>query len=86
MAVAYANAYAKGLDGHKINLYVCENQNSPAGGQTCANDMVQQGVVAVIEPFTGQGATEVPTITKAGIPYITLSGASEAELTTPGRV
>ena len=84
MAVAYANAYAKGLDGHKINLYVCLNQNSPAGGQACANDMVQKGVVAVIEPFTGQGATQVPTITKAGIPYITLSGASQAELTTPG--
>ena len=84
MAVAYANTYAKGLGGHKINLYVCENQDSPAGGQTCANDMVQKGVVAVVEPFTGQGATEVPTITKAGIPYITLSGASEAELTTPG--
>jgi branched-chain amino acid transport system substrate-binding protein len=84
MAVAYANAYAKGLDGHKLVLYICENQNTPAGGQTCANDMVKKGVVAVVEPFTGQGATEVPTITKAGIPYITLSGASEAELTTPG--
>jgi branched-chain amino acid transport system substrate-binding protein len=84
MAVSYANAYEKGLDGHKINLYICENQATPAGGQTCANDMVQKGVVAVVVPFTGQGATEVPTITKAGIPYITLSGASEAELTTPG--
>jgi branched-chain amino acid transport system substrate-binding protein len=84
MAVAYANTYVKGLDGHKINLYSCENENSPAGGQTCANEMVRKGVVAVVEPFTGQGATEVPTITHAGIPYITLSGASEAELTTPG--
>jgi branched-chain amino acid transport system substrate-binding protein len=84
MAVAYANAYKNGLDGHKIDLYICENQATPAGGQTCANDMVQKGVVAVVLPFTGQGATEVPTITKAGIPYITLSGASEAELTTPG--
>lgn len=84
MAVSYANAYEKGLDGHKINLYICENQATPAGGQTCANDMVQKGVVAVVLPFTGQGATEVPTITKAGIPYITLSGASDAELTTPG--
>ena len=35
-------------------------------------------------PFTGQGATEVPTITKAGIPHITLSGASNQELMTPG--
>ena len=46
--------------------------------------MVQHGVAAVIEPFTGQGQTEVPTIVKAGIPYITMSGGSTAELTTPG--
>jgi branched-chain amino acid transport system substrate-binding protein len=84
MAVAYQNAYGNGLDGHKINLYICENDETPAGGQTCANDMVQHGVVAVVEPFTGQGQTEVPTIVKAGIPYITISGASQAELTTPG--
>ena len=84
MAVAYANAYKNGLDGHKITLVVCQNQETPAGGQACANQMVQDKVIAVVVPFTGQGATEVPTITKAGIPYITLSGASTQELTTPG--
>jgi branched-chain amino acid transport system substrate-binding protein len=83
-AVAYENKYQDGLEGHKINLYICENQATPSGGQACANDMVQHGVVAVTVPFTGQGQTEVPTITGAGIPYITLSGASTAELTTPG--
>ncbi len=83
-AVAYENEYGDGLEGHKINLYICENQETPAGGQTCANDMVQHGVVAVVEPFTGQGQTEVPTIVGAGIPYITISGASEAELTSSG--
>src|SRR6202161_1205224 len=83
-AVAYENQYQDGLEGHKISLYVCENQSTPAGGQTCANDMVQHGVVAVVEPFTGQGQTEVPTIVGAGIPYITISGASTAELTSPG--
>src|ERR1700727_2592896 len=84
MAVAYANAYKGGLDGHKISLVVCQNQETPAGGQACANQLVQDKVVAVVVPFTGQGATEVPTITKAGIPYITLSGASNQELMTPG--
>jgi branched-chain amino acid transport system substrate-binding protein len=84
MGVAYANAYKGGLGGHPINLIICENQESPAGGQACANQMVQDKVVAVVLPFTGQGATEVPTITKAGIPYITLSGASNQELATPG--
>jgi branched-chain amino acid transport system substrate-binding protein len=83
-AVAYENEYGDGLEGHKIDLYICENQSTPAGGQTCANDMVQHGVVAVVEPFTGQGQTEVPTIVGAGIPYITISGASQAELTTSG--
>ena len=84
MGVAYQNAYGDGLDGHKIELYVCENQETPAGGQACANDMVQHGVAAVIEPFTGQGPTEVPTIVQAGIPYITMSGGSSAELSTAG--
>ena len=84
MAVAYQNAYGDGLEGHRIDLYICENDETPAGGQACANDMVQRGVAAVIEPFTGQGQTEVPTVVKAGIPYITMSGGSTAELTTPG--
>jgi len=84
MAVSYANAYKGGLDGHKINLEVCQNQETPAGGQACANQLVQDKVVAVVLPFTGQGATEVPTLTKAGIPYITLSGASNQELMTAG--
>jgi len=84
MAVAYQNAYGDGLEGHRIQLYICENDESPAGGQACANDMVQHGVAAVIEPFTGQGQTEVPSVVKAGIPYITMSGGSTAELTTPG--
>ena len=83
-AVAYENKYQDGLEGHKIKLYICENQATPAGGQACANDMVQHGVAADIEPFTGQGPTEVPTITGAGIPYISLTGASQQELTTPG--
>jgi branched-chain amino acid transport system substrate-binding protein len=84
MAVAYANAYKGGLDGHAIDLVACQNLETPAGGQACANQMVQDKVVAVVLPFTGEGAAEVPTITKAGIPYITLSGASTQELTTPG--
>ncbi|MCW2933962.1 MAG: hypothetical protein JWM19_4924, partial [Actinomycetia bacterium] len=84
MALAYANAYRGGLAGHAIKLVICENQATPAGGQACANQMVQDKVAAVVLPFTGQGAAEVPTITKAGIPYITLSGASTQELLTPG--
>jgi branched-chain amino acid transport system substrate-binding protein len=84
MAVAYANAYRGGVVGHPISLVICENQETPAGGQACANQMVADHVVAITVPFTGQGAAEVPTIVRAGVPYITLSGASAQELSTPG--
>jgi branched-chain amino acid transport system substrate-binding protein len=84
MAVAWANAYKGGLGGRPIQLFICENLSTPAGGQDCANQMVQKHVVAVTLPFTGQGPTEVPTIVKAGIPYITLSGSTTEETTTKG--
>jgi branched-chain amino acid transport system substrate-binding protein len=83
-AVDYLNEYKDGLAGHKIDLYVCENQETPAGGSACAADVVEKGAVAVAVPFTGEGATEVPTVVHAGIPFITLTGSSTAELTSPG--
>jgi branched-chain amino acid transport system substrate-binding protein len=83
-AVDYLNEYKGGLAGHKINLYVCENQEMPAGGQACGSAVVQKGAVAVAVPFTEEGATEVPPVVHAGIPFITMTGASTAELTTPG--
>ena len=82
-AVGYANAELGGLEGHTVKLFICEDQSTAAGGQSCAKEMVQHGVVAVVEPFTGQGPTEVPTIVGAGIPYIVVTGVSSAELSTP---
>ena len=84
IAVDYANDYLGGLGGHKIELFVCGNQSTPAGGTDCANQMVEKKVVAVTHPYTGQGAAQVPVVTSAGIPYVTLSGASSDELTTAG--
>jgi branched-chain amino acid transport system substrate-binding protein len=83
-ATEYLNADLGGLEGHKVNLFVCGDKATPAGGQSCANAMVQHGVVAVVAPFTDEGPTEVPTIVAAGIPYIVVTGASSAELSTSG--
>ncbi len=83
-AVAYLNEYKGGLAGHKITLYICENQETPAGGRACGTAVAHKSAAAVIVPFTGEGATEVPPIVQAGIPFITLTGSSTAELTTPG--
>jgi branched-chain amino acid transport system substrate-binding protein len=84
VAVDYANEYLGGIGGHPIELFICGNQATPAGAQDCGNQMVEQGVVAVTLPFTGFGEAQAPIITGAGIPYLTGSGNSAAELTAPG--
>lgn len=84
IAVQYANEYLGGIAGRPIELVVCESEATPAGAQDCANEMVTEGVAAVVNPFTGQGASIVPGLVEAGIPYVGLSGSSAEELTTPG--
>jgi branched-chain amino acid transport system substrate-binding protein len=84
LAVEYANEYLGGIGGRPIELFVCGNQATPTGAQDCGNQMVEQGVVAVTLPFTGFGEAQAPIITGAGIPYLTGSGNSAAELTAPG--
>ena len=81
IAVQYVNEYLGGVGGRPIELFICGNQATPAGGQDCANQMVEQGVIAVTLPFTGFGAAQAPIITGAGISYVTGSGNSSEELT-----
>ncbi|HKY16119.1 MAG TPA: ABC transporter substrate-binding protein [Microthrixaceae bacterium] len=81
IAVQYVNEYLGGVGGRPIELFICGNQATPAGGQDCANQMVEQGVIAVTLPFTGFGAAQAPIITGAGISYVTGSGNSTEELT-----
>jgi branched-chain amino acid transport system substrate-binding protein len=83
IAVEYANQYLGGIGGRPIELVVCGNGATPAGAQDCANQMVENGVVAVTLPFTGFGASQAPIITGAGISYVTGSGNSAEELTAP---
>lgn len=84
VAVQYANAYLGGIGGRPIELVVCGTQATPAGAQDCANQMVDEGVVAVTMPFNGFGEATAPIITEAGIPYVIGAGNSAAELTAPG--
>ncbi len=84
MALKYANAYRGGIAGRPIALFICQGGETPAGTQDCANQMVNRGVAAVISPFTANGASVVPVLTAAKIPYVSLSGTSTEELTKPG--
>jgi branched-chain amino acid transport system substrate-binding protein len=82
-AVEYVNKNAGGIAGHPIELVVCKQQEEPTSATKCANDFVEQKVTAVLSPGTSQGGTILPIVAGAGIPYITLNGVSQQELTSP---
>lgn len=82
-AVEYVNKNAGGIAGHPVELVVCKQQEEPASATKCANEFVEQKVTAVLSPGTSQGGTILPIVAGAGIPYVTLNGVSQLELTSP---
>ncbi|MGV9661887.1 ABC transporter substrate-binding protein [Nocardia niigatensis] len=82
-AVQYVNKNGGGLAGRPIDLVVCKQQEEPTSATKCANELVEQKVAAVLSPGTSQGAVIVPIVAGAGIPYVTLNGVSQVELTSP---
>ena len=83
-AADYANAELGGIGGHPIQVIRCAENEAVASATACANEMVQDNVAAVDIGTTGLGNTIVPIITKAGIPYVSATGSSSDELSTPG--
>jgi branched-chain amino acid transport system substrate-binding protein len=75
----WANEYLGGLAGHEIELVTCVTGLDPAKSTDCANQMVTDGVVAVV---TGAGGALEPSykvLHDAGIPFINYS-LTQAEM------
>ena len=68
-AVQSINA-AGGINGHKINLVECDDQNNPNQAVTCARQMVSSHVVAVAGGVSLFGAQEAQILKAANIPWI----------------
>lgn len=69
-----------GVEGHPIDSVVCEVENTPESNISCANQFVQDKVVAVFDGFDYAGGAVVPILEEAGIPLVGASPfASEAE-------
>jgi branched-chain amino acid transport system substrate-binding protein len=83
-AADYANAELGGIGGHPIKVYRCGENEDTASAAACANELVQDNVAVVVIGSTSMGAVMVPIITKAGIPYVSVTGSATQELTTPG--
>jgi branched-chain amino acid transport system substrate-binding protein len=79
-AVKWLNATHNGLAGHPMDLDVCITSNDPGKEADCANQMVRDGVVAVIEGSSGNVAASWKILNQAGIALINHSTTDSAVL------
>lgn len=77
--VATVNAQG-GVDGHKIDVIYCDDKSDPNQTAACARQAVQNHVIADVG-FTYNGDDLVPTLEKAGIPWIPTTAGSNSENT-----
>lgn len=80
----YINAELNGLKGRPFEFHVCITNGSPESSTACANQMVEQKVVAVLGGVDLGSAASLPILTKAGIPYVGMTPLLPADFTTDG--
>lgn len=66
---AYANEHLGGLGGRPIELVVCKDLSDGASGVACANEFIQNDVVAVVQGLI-TSEDPVTTVVNAGIPWV----------------
>ena len=69
-AAGWLNDYQNGLAGHPITVDVCVDNNDPGKGTDCANQMIRDGVSAVVLGSSGINETEWKILHDAGIPVV----------------
>lgn len=83
-ALAYANANMGGIGGHPIELVKCNTDGTPESSTACANQLVDADVPLVAMGVDASPDGIVNVLSGAGITYVTNTGNSPVELTTPG--
>ena len=81
-AVQSINA-AGGINGHKIDLVECDDQNNPNQATACARNMIGAHVVAVAGGVSLFGAQEAEVLKSANIPWIGALPITAPEVTLP---
>ena len=82
-AAQYANEYLGGINGHPINVKVCEAQNVPARATDCSQQMVSAKVPLVVEGSFGEADSSIDVLAPAGIPLAVHGTSTTKALTTP---
>ncbi|MET7645583.1 ABC transporter substrate-binding protein [Streptomyces sp. NPDC005426] len=82
---AMAQTYARwtngegGIDGHRLRVITCDEQDTSIGAGNCARRAVKEKAVAVLGSYSRHGRAFMAPLEVAGIPYIGGYGASEEE-------
>ncbi|MFE7108551.1 ABC transporter substrate-binding protein [Streptomyces sp. NPDC057575] len=85
---AMARTYARwanadgGLDGHKLRVVTCDEQDTSIGAANCARLAVKEKAVAVVGSYSRHGTAFMSPLEAAGIPYIGGYGASDEEFSS----
>ncbi len=82
--VTYVNDYLGGINGHVIKVDACETLDTPSGGTTCAVQMANDKVAAVLVPASAQDTSVYTGLKGSGIPYFTYTAASSDIILQPG--
>jgi branched-chain amino acid transport system substrate-binding protein len=75
--VEYWNTHRGGVAGRPLELVTCETGGDPAGGTDCGNQMVEQGVVAVVFSNSAVGESAWEPLHAAGVPTMFFQATGE---------
>ena len=78
--VKWLNQYMNGLAGHKIDLEVCDDAIDAGKTADCANQMIRDGVAAVVIGSDGVIETSWKILHDAGVPVINYAATQESLL------
>jgi branched-chain amino acid transport system substrate-binding protein len=70
VAEGYINEQLGGVDGRPLQVSRCTTDGSPEASIDCANQLVEQGVVAVVEGTDLGGDAMLPILADAGVPLV----------------
>jgi branched-chain amino acid transport system substrate-binding protein len=69
-AAAFVNEELGGIDGRPLEVIPCIADFSVEGSQKCAQDLVQDGVVAVVGGLDITSNGSIPVLEQNGVPYV----------------
>ena len=69
-AITFINEELGGIDGHPLELVPCTTTFSPEASQACAQQLVEDDVVAVLGGIDVTSTGSIPVLEQNGMPYV----------------